>query len=111
MWPLGETLLKDLRIKSWIRLDFKYQSFVSDEIEQKSQKEAKAKPEPSRGGPAKAAREHKWQEKKLNSFAATVLKPLFEMPTLSRFSWKERQEKDNPLCQLSQATVSMQNWH
>lgn len=43
MWPLGETLLKDLRIKSWIGLDFKYQLFVSDEIEQKSQKEAKAK--------------------------------------------------------------------
>lgn len=43
MWPLGETLLKDLRIKSWIRLDFKYEFFVSDEIEQKSQKQAKAK--------------------------------------------------------------------
>lgn len=42
-WPLGETLLKDLRIKSWIRWDFKYQFFVSDEIEQKSQKKAKAK--------------------------------------------------------------------
>lgn len=43
MGPLGETLLKDLRIKFWIRLDFKYEFFVSDEIEQKSQKEAKAK--------------------------------------------------------------------
>lgn len=44
MWPLKETLLKDLRIKSSIRLDFKYQFFMSDEIEQKNQNEAKAKP-------------------------------------------------------------------
>lgn len=54
-------------------------------MEQKRPKEAKAKLWPSRGGPAEAAREHKRQEKKLNYFAATVLKPLFEMPTLSRF--------------------------
>lgn len=70
---------------------------MSDEVEGKGQKEAKVNLGASRGGLAEVAKEYKWQEKKLTSFAATVLKPLFEMTTMSRFSWKERQEKDNPL--------------
>lgn len=70
---------------------------MSEEVEGKGQKETKFNLRASRGGLAEVAKEYKWQEKKLTFFAATVLKPPFEMITMGRFSRKEKQENDNPL--------------
>jgi len=59
---------------------------VSDEAEGKGQKVAKVILGGSRGGLAEVAKEYKWQEEKPTSFAATTLKSLFEIITMSRFS-------------------------
>lgn len=47
-----------------------------------------------RSGLAEVAKERS----QATSSAATALKLLSEMITTSRFSWKERQEKDNHFC-------------
>jgi len=62
-------------------LDFKYLLFMSDEVKGKDLKEAKVNKGASKGSQGK-----QMSRKEANLLAATVLKPVFKIIVMSRFS-------------------------